>query len=452
MRHAWRVAARNLSRNRRRNLATAVAIALGTTGLLLLGGYAVRIERFLRTNTVYLQRTGHLVVLKQGGLEGGSAQPAKFALTAQEQRVALEVLHATPGVEFVGRQLRGMGLAGNGCKTVPFVALGVELALERQLLRHPEVRSVSPELARPVSGQDLSAYPQVAGATALSTGLFRLLGKEKVHDQLAGGAPAVTPDCHAADAKRRVAADAHVQLTGMTWGGTLSAVDAEVVNVFHTPLAETEDSTLLTSLETLQQLYDTDAVSALAVFLADAADAHRLQDQLQRALRARGLAVEVFPFDDERVGPYYAGTIPLLRALVGFIGLLVAAVVLLSVLNAMTLSVLERTPELGTFRALGFTRGEVVALYVREAVLLALGSVGAGLLAGLLIAWGVNLANVRFKPPGVPDSIQLLLTPTPLLFAALAAFLVPMAAFATWLAVRRRVATPLVHLLSSPAA
>jgi putative ABC transport system permease protein len=452
MRHAWRVAARNLSRNRRRNLATAVAIALGTTGLLLLGGYAVRIERFLRTNTVYLQRTGHLVIYKQGGLEGGAAQPAKFALSADEQRVALEVLRATPGVELVGRQLRGMGLAGNGCKTVPFVALGVEPALEARLLRHPEVLAASPELARPVAGRDLSAYPQVSGAAAMSAGLYRLLGKVKVHDQLDSGAPAIAPDCHGADVKRQLAADANVQLAGMTWGGTLSAVDAEVVSVFHTPLAETEDSTVLVSLETLQQLYDTDGVSALAVFLTDAADTPRLRGQLQQALRARGLAVDVFPFDDERVGPYYAGTLPMLHTLVGFIGLLVAAVVLLSVLNAMTLSVLERTRELGTFRALGFTRGELVALYVREAVLLALGSVGAGLGAGLAVAFGVNLANVRFRPPGVSDTIQLLLTPTPLLCVALVALLVPLAAFATWLAVRRRVATPLVHLLSSPAA
>jgi len=44
---AWRLALRNLARNRRRNQATAVAIAFGYAGLVLLGGYATRIERFL---------------------------------------------------------------------------------------------------------------------------------------------------------------------------------------------------------------------------------------------------------------------------------------------------------------------------------------------------------------------------------------------------------------------
>ena len=40
---AWRIALRNLSRNRRRNLVTASAIALGYAGLVVLGGYATRV-------------------------------------------------------------------------------------------------------------------------------------------------------------------------------------------------------------------------------------------------------------------------------------------------------------------------------------------------------------------------------------------------------------------------
>jgi putative ABC transport system permease protein len=126
--------------------------------------------------------------------------------------------------------------------------------------------------------------------------------------------------------------------------------------------------------------------------------------------------------------------------------------VVLSVLNAMTLSVLERTREMGTLRALGFTRGQIVGLFLREAVLLSLLAVGLGLFVGLAGAAGVNAAGIRFSPPGVTGTVQLLLTPTPLWCGLIALVLVPMSAIGTWLAVRRRVQEPVVSLLFSSAA
>lgn len=451
MRHAWRLAARNLGRNRRRNLATGVSIALGFCGLVLIGGYAVRVERFLRTNTVYLQQVGHLALYKEDGLERGTAQPAKYALSAEEQETIAALLNKRPEVEFFGRQLVGMGLAGNGCKTIPFFALGVEPDVQARALTHPEVQQASPELSVPLQGKLLAHYPDVDGATALAAGLAELLGKAKVHDET-GAAPAdgmQVPDCSTEAGRAALANDANVQLAGLTWGGSMSAVDAEVVNVFHTPLAETEDGTLVSSIKTLQLLYDTDAVTYLSLYLKDARDAHRLGPAIEAEVRAAGVPVRVYPFDDERVGPYYAGTMPFLYSLVGFIGILVATVVVLSILNAMTLSILERTRELGMLRALGFNRGQVLGLCLREAVLLSVLAVAAGLGLALVAVWLINGANVRFSPPGVPGTIQFMLTPTPALCAALAALILPLSALAAWMAVRRKTGAGIVSLLQS---
>jgi putative ABC transport system permease protein len=454
MKGAWRLAARNLGRSRRRNLATALSIALGFCGLVLIGGYAVRVERFLRTNTVYLQQVGHLALYKEGGLERGTALPAKYALSAQEQQAIAAVLAARPEVEFFGWHLVGMGLAGNGCKSVPFSALGVEPEVQRRALTHPEVLAASPELAQPVKGKLIADYPAVQGAAAFSAGLAELLGKARVHDELAaadstGSDAMVMPDCEARSAE--TLSDANVQLAGLSWSGSMSAVDAEIVNIFHTPLAETDDGTLVASLATLQSLYDTDAASYLSIYLRDARDAARLAVELERAIRAAGVAVRVYPFHDERIGPYYAGTMPFLTALVGFIGLLVAAVVVLSILNAMTLSILERTRELGMLRALGFSRGEVLGLCLREALLLSAGAILGGLVLALVSASAINHAGLRFSPPGVPGSIQFMLTPTPALCAALAALILPLSVVASWLAVRRRTRDSIVGLLYSPA-
>lgn len=73
----WLLAIRNLRRNRRRNLATGVAVALGYAGLVLFGGYISRIEAFIRATTVYLQHTAHVSVFREGGLERAQARPAR---------------------------------------------------------------------------------------------------------------------------------------------------------------------------------------------------------------------------------------------------------------------------------------------------------------------------------------------------------------------------------------
>ena len=62
---AWSLALRNLRRNRRRNVATAVAVALGYAGLVLFGGYISRIETFIRTTTVYLDHGGHVAIYRE---------------------------------------------------------------------------------------------------------------------------------------------------------------------------------------------------------------------------------------------------------------------------------------------------------------------------------------------------------------------------------------------------
>ena len=92
MNRGWRFAWRSLRRNRRRNLATALAIALGYAGLVLLGGYAVRIERFLRTSAVYLQHHGHVTVYRDQGLERVWVRPSHYSLGPDAQSAVVSAL------------------------------------------------------------------------------------------------------------------------------------------------------------------------------------------------------------------------------------------------------------------------------------------------------------------------------------------------------------------------
>ncbi len=448
MRHAWKLALRNLSRNRRRNAVTGLAIALGYAGIVLLGGYAVRVERLLRASSVYLQRAGHLSIYARGGLERAEAKPSAYTLRPEAVEAIEAALHADPRVEFTGRYLLGGGIAGNGCDAFPFRALGVDLEAERRILAHPEVRSAVAALARPRAGRALVEVDPASAPVALATRLARAIGKWPAEGVTTP--PAVPPGALDCDAPGRegIGADPFVQLAARTHDGSLGLSDAWVAGVFQAPTTEADKSALVAGLETLQRVYDTDRVTYVAAFLRDAHQAAFVAEDLADKLAEANLDVSIYRYDDPKANAYYVGTVEFVGSLVGFIGILVASVVALSVLNAMTLAILERTRELGTLRSIGFTRGQLRALFLREAAALVSIALAAGLALGLAAAWAVNAAKIPFEPPGVGGKIQLLITPDLAISAAAAAVLLALSLAATLVTVRRKVRAPVAALVS----
>jgi putative ABC transport system permease protein len=449
---AWKLALRGLGRNRRRSLATGAAIALGYAGLVLLGGYILSVNEYLRTVAIYIQHSGHLSIYKKDGLELHRVRPGRYSLSAEDQATLAAVLAAELDVELSVPYLLGTGMVGNGCKSVPFTARGVEPELERRVRTHPAVLATAPELARPLRGTELASHPELEHPLVLSTGLARLLGKTRVLDEVTGlepGAAQLIRDCESPDAARRIAADASVQLSGSGDSGGFSAMDGDMVSVISTGMTTTEDSTVVTSLKALQELYVTDRVTYVAVYLKDSPRIAARAAELESKLRAKGLEVSVHAFNDPAVNPFYMGTVGFLTVMAGFMALVVFTVVALSILNSMTLGIIERTREIGTLRSLGFTRGQMLGLFVREGVVLTALGVGTGLVLALVTAGLVNLQDIRVAPPGVPGSMQLLLTPNPALCAGLAGVLGVLSLLATVIATRRRTRENIARLMTA---
>jgi putative ABC transport system permease protein len=440
----WRIAVRNLGRNRRRNLATGLAIALGYAALVVLGGYSNLSRDGLGTLTVYLQHVGHVSIFKPGGLERSAAKPAEYAFSTDEQRAIAGLLSADPRIELAGRYLRAGGLVGNGCQSLPFVGTGVERTVERRLLEHPQVERWVAQRTVPVEGMRLIDAPDDEPAVALTLGLAKKLRK---HAAVGATASAVAGplDC----ARKGADGDPFVQLAAIDFDGSFNALDARVTTLYRAVLYDEDKIALQTELPTLQRLLATDRVTSFSVYLRDAGDAPAVERDLAARLAAAGIAAELHRFDQPDVNPFYVGTLQMTGAIIGFAGLLVVAVAALSMLNAMTLTVLERTRELATFRSLGFTRGQVTALFLREATALTASGVAVGLLLGLAVTGALGAADVQVFGVGMAGTFRLLLIPSPSTCLVAAAAYFPLSLAATWLAVRRSVAQPVAQLLTA---
>ena len=82
---AWfKIGLRNLIKNGRRSLITALAIAVGFAAVNLFGGFAQYMHTSNRQVAIYVSTQGHLTLFKRGFLEQGRLDPAEYLFSATE--------------------------------------------------------------------------------------------------------------------------------------------------------------------------------------------------------------------------------------------------------------------------------------------------------------------------------------------------------------------------------
>ena len=426
-------------------MATGVALVFGYTGLVLLGGYILRMDKYLEVNSVYLGHSGHVSVFKRGGLDRYRAEPKKFSLSEEDQKKIQAVLDQDPRVEFTGKYLKGTGLVSNGCRNTPFLGTGIEPETEKRIRSHPEVVSRLPELVRLKRGEGIWTRP---GSASITDVLGQLIDKPKVLPETYEQAPSQDPvDCNAKAFADKNAESAFIQLVANTWSGDFNAVDAGVTSHHVTGIALTEDTDLVGDLSLLQRLYGTSSVTNMAVYLKEPSWIHSYLKDLEGRFQAAGLDLELFSFDDEKVSPFYVGAMNFLYVMASFFLVLVCGVVVLSVVNTLSMTVIERMAELGTLRAVGFTRERISWLLAKEVSLLATASVLIAIPVTFGIAQIVNLSGIRFTVPGLTGDLQFMLLPSWGLGLIVGSILILIAVLSAYLVSLRLLRKKVVELL-----
>jgi putative ABC transport system permease protein len=164
-----------------------------------------------------------------------------------------------------------------------------------------------------------------------------------------------------------------------------------------------------------QMLFDVSGLFRIIIQATDRGDMTAAKRDVVEIIKQRHYGVEdVTVITQDAVLATFDGIFDTLtRALAGIasISLIVAGVL---IMNVMLVAVSQRTREIGLLKALGATRRQIIALFLTEAIFLALFGGAAGLALGYLVAAGLRLLfpGFAFMPP---------------LWAAIAAFMVAMA-------------------------
>jgi len=347
------LAGRNLRRNAQRTLVAVLTVASGIIAFFLAGGFIAWIFQDMREATIRSQ-LGHIQIVRPGYFEKGIADPYAFLLPADSAEQ--KSVERAAGVASVTPRLAFSGLASHGDVTLAFVGEGIDPERERPISSRIRIQS----------GKDLEGPGQAA--VLLGEGLAHSLGVK--------------------------AGDAIVLLATAA-NGSPNAIEIGVAGTFATISKEYDDVALRLPIALARKLMRVQGATSWVVLLERTEDTAAAVGSLRGQLPAAGF--ELVPWT--ALADFYNKTVVLFSKQVSVVKFIIGLIIVLTISNTQTMSVLERTREIGTSLAIGQRRRVVLRMFLAEGVLIgALGGV-AGIVLGYLLAALISFVGIPMPPP-----------------------------------------------------
>ncbi len=404
----WSLAFKNLLRNPRRSIVTGLAIAIGYTGLNVFNGYVHQVERTLAITSIYLNHAGHFSIIKKGWFEKGLSKPRLFSLDQQDQTELSDFFRPYENDFFLKTPIfTGIGLISNGCRSLPFYIKGLERIYRTETPKAPEfIKWAVLEFKRDPKETYIS-FNDDDFPLMVTYNLSQLLNKKVTYKNAASLPPSRIIDCQKESEKEYLSKDPSVQLLAKSFSGGFAATDANIVSHYTVGFSFLDDISIEGPLSLTQKLYDTQSISRLIFFLKNPNSINHWKSKILPLFEKRFPKLEMVFFDDPRISPFYTGSASFLDSLT-FLFILIAGIsITLTIINSLTISILERSKEIGTFRALGFTNNQLAWLFGREMILLTSLSLFFGALFSVMTAFLINASGLEYIPPGASGNIPL---------------------------------------------
>lgn len=401
------IALRNLLRNRRRSVATLLAMIIGMNAILLFGGFSSNVIFAMQTG--YVQRSGHFQIQAKDYFLYGSGDPAAYGIADYRRIVDLvrndPVLK--PMLTVVTPKLSLGGIAGNFAAGVSKTVIAGGVVADEQntmLLWDDYGVSYSHPLALTGSRPDAAVVGTGVARTLQLCGPLKVPNCRAPAKTVVAGT-AAPDDIQALSALETTSAPAapatQIEMLAASDHGVPNVTALNVVKAENQGLKEFDDIFMVMHLAQAQRLIFGDTapkVTAVQVQLKHTGQMPAARARLEQLLSTSKQPLEIQ--DYEVLSPIYGQTVQFFDSVFGFISVLIGVIVLFTVGNTMSMAVVERTSEIGTLRAIGLRRSGIRRLFMCEGLLL--GSMGAmlGVLFALLISYLINHSGITWTPPG----------------------------------------------------
>ncbi|MBN9132142.1 MAG: ABC transporter permease [Nitrosospira multiformis] len=349
----FKLAFRNIFRNRVRTGLTLAAIITGVTAIIISRGFVEDVFVQLRESTIH-SRIGHIQIFREGYIEYGKREPSRYMI--EKPRAVVSAVQSIPNIQAVMARVNFSGLANNSRADLPIIGEGIEPAKEEQLGTATAIVA-----GRPL--EDSDAFGALIGE-GVATALHLRPGS-------------------------------FVTLMVNTAEGALNTFEYEVVGVFRTFSKDYDDRAVRIPLSAAQELMFTQSVHSIVVLLDDTRTTDRIAGVLKARLGPLGYEVKTW----YELADFYQKTEALYRRQFAALQFIILVMLILSVVSTINMVVYERTGEFGTMLALGMRQRQIFGLVMLENALLGfLGSL-FGIIVGIMLATIISEIGLPMPPP-----------------------------------------------------
>lgn len=383
----FKLAYRNIYRNFRRSLSTGLAVCVGFVGLNLLGAYLYRTKKAIDMVSIYTAQRGHFLVFKKEGYKQFEVNPKKFIFSSSEfEALKSNVATLNSQIEFTGQQIHSTGLITLNEKSHPVIIYGVDPEAFHKSFSHPEMYNWASDWVLDIQKKSPDLFIKNPEGISLTPVIVDILNgsNQNVDQQL-------------------------LQIASRNIDGDLNAIDSYLVGRHTTGLQLMEDTVAIMPVKKVQELLSTDGILSLSIFLNQDVSWGEFEKNLSESLKKLPFETEIHRFDSPVVNPFHQGTMGFLYVMGFFFVFLVGTAVSLTLINSLTMGIIERTREIGTLRAIGFRKTQIQELFILETAILCTVSMFVGALISYIISILVNSADIMFYPPAASQPIQFML-------------------------------------------
>ncbi len=332
-----------------RSLLTVTGIAIGVAAVVLLTAIGEGIHRFVLAE--FTQFGTNLIAVAPGKTSTMGMSGAMISNVRPLSLADARALEQIPDVDAVVPVVQGNAAVEGGGRSRRTMVFGAGAKV-------PEIWSMRPAIGR--------FLPEGAGAARA----FAVLGSKLADELFGGGSPL--------GARIRVGGEPYRVIGVMQSKGQMLGFDL--------------DDTVYIPVERALAMFDRDSLMEIDLLYDRAADSSAVAERVRALLQRRHGTEDFTITTQDQMLDVLGSVLDVLTAVVGALGGISLAVGGIGILTIMTIAVRERRVEIGLLRALGAGRGEILTLFLLEAVLLALVGGGIGLVVGAGGAWLIGIA------------------------------------------------------------
>jgi len=344
------IAWRNVFRHTRRTIITAAAISVGLSAMVFMNTMMNGVDKMASRNIIDYE-TGHLEIFALGYYREEGAFPLDTIVRDPEP--VIREIEDVPGIKAITPRVKFQASISNGIDELPVLGMGIDIQKDKEVF---EIANSVVEGTYLRREGDVLIGKDLAGDMDLFVGSFLTI---------------ITKDRN----------------------GTYNAYDLTVSGIINTghPLFD-RNIAVLPIVQAQELLAIGKGVTELSI---RASNENKLAALRQDLTSQVGKNYEILTWKELNAAIFEVSGFK--RAGQFIIALVVVIIAAVGIINTMLMAVMERIPEIGTLKAMGFSNSGIVRMFIYEGGIIGIFGSLLGCLIGFLVSLYIVYVGLDFS-------------------------------------------------------